>query len=261
MLKSRGTSPLLSLEGITKSFGGLAALKSVDLELFPGETVGLVGDNGAGKSTLIKILSGVLAPDSGRLILAGKPIDFRTYNVRKARQMGIETVYQDRSLGEKQPLWRNVFVGRPVTNKLGFIRVQERKRATMEILQHHVGLRGTGITPDAPIKHLSGGERQGLAIGRAMYFDAGIIILDEPTTALSLKEVDKVLTFVGGIHRQNKACVYISHNMGHVYRVAHRIVMLDRGRIVGEYAKTSLSLEELGAKLVQIQAVTEGQTQ
>jgi simple sugar transport system ATP-binding protein len=93
-----------------------------------------------------------------------------------------------------------------------------------------------------------------------MYFDAGIIILDEPTTALSLKEVDKVLTFVGGIHLRNKACVYISHNMGHVYRVAHRIVMLDRGRIVGEYAKTSLSLEELGAKLIQIQAVTEGQT-
>ena len=260
MPKSRGTSPLLSLEGISKSFDGLAALKSVDLELFPGETVGLVGDNGAGKSTLIKILSGVLAPDSGRLIIAGKQVDFRTYNVRKARQMGIETVYQDCSLGEKQPLWRNVFVGRPVNNRLGFIRVQERKRATMEILRQHVGLHGTGITHDARIRHLSGGERQGLAIGRAMYFDADIIILDEPTTALSLKEVDKVLTFVGDIHRRDKACVYISHNMGHVYRVAHRIVMLDRGKIVGEYSKTSLSLEELGAKLIQIQSVAEGET-
>ena len=256
--ENRSPSPLLSLRGISKSFNGVKALQSVSLDLFPREILGLVGDNGAGKSTLIKVLSGVHAPDTGKLIIGGNPVDFNTYDVRRSRLLGIETVFQDRSLGEKQPIWRNIFVGRPITNRLGFIRVREQKRATMEILQQHVGLQGAGITPDARVRHLSGGERQGLAIGRAMHFDARIIILDEPTTALSLKEVDKVLAFVDQMVNQDKACIYISHNMSHVYRVAHRIVLLDRGRIAGEYLKKDLSIEELGAKLLGIDASTDG---
>ncbi|MCU0557608.1 MAG: ATP-binding cassette domain-containing protein [Desulfobacterales bacterium] len=251
-------APLLSLQGISKSFSGVRALKSVDLDLFPGEIIGLVGDNGAGKSTLIKILSGVHAPDAGRLFVGGRPVDFQTYDVRQARRLGIETVFQDRSLGEKQPLWRNIFVGRPITNRLGFIRVREQKRATLEILRHQVGLPGAGIDVDGRVRTLSGGERQGLAIGRAMYFEAAIIILDEPTTALSLKEVDKVLAFVDRIVRQGKACIYISHNMQHVYRLAHRVVVMDRGAVAGEYLKKELSLEQLGARLMRIAAAPGG---
>jgi len=251
-------SPLLRLQKISKSFNGVTALESVSLDLFPGEILGLVGDNGAGKSTLIKVLSGVHAPDTGQLIIGNHQIDFKTYDVCQARRLGIETVFQDCSLGEKQPLWRNIFVGRPVSTRLGFIRVREQKRATLKILHNHVGLQGIGISADAPVRHLSGGERQGLAIGRAMYFDAGVVILDEPTTALSLKEVDKVLTFISRIVCQNKSCIYISHNMSHVYRVAHRIVIMDRGKIVGEYCKSDLSLEELGSKLMGIHACAYG---
>lgn len=257
---SRGPAPpaLLSLRGISKAFDGVAALKSVDLDLFPGEVIGLVGDNGAGKSTLIKVLSGVHAPDAGRLLVGGHRVDFKTYDVRQARRLGIETVFQDCSLGEKQSLWRNIFVGRQITNRLGFIRVREQKRATLEILHRQVGLSGAGIDIDGRVRTLSGGERQGLAIGRAMYFDAAIIILDEPTTALSLQEVDRVLAFVDLAVRQGKACIYISHNMHHVYHLAHRVVVLDRGTVAGEYSKKELSLEQLGARLMQIAAASGG---
>ena len=252
--EDRSVSSLLSLRDVSKSFNGVRALKSVSLDLFPREILGLVGDNGAGKSTLIKVLSGVYAPDSGQVFVGGRPVDFKTYNVRQARRLGIETVFQDRSLGDKQPLWRNVFLGRPLADRLGFIRIGEQKRATMEILQQYVGLRGAGVSSDGRVRTLSGGERQGLAIGRAMYFDSRIVVLDEPTTALSLKEVDKVLAFVGRVVDQGKACIYISHNMSHVYHVANRFVLMDRGKIVGEYNKRDLSIEELGARLMQVQA-------
>ncbi len=249
-------TPCLSLREVSKSFNGVTALDSVSMDLFPGEILGLVGDNGAGKSTLIKVLAGVHAPDSGRLLINGEQIDLSAYNVRRARRLGIETVFQDRSMGEKQPLWRNTFLGRPIVNRFGFIKVEEQKRATLDLLHSHVGLRGVGIGADARVRTLSGGERQGLAIGRAMYFDSSIVILDEPTTALSLHEVEKVLTFVAGIVERGKACIYISHNVGHVYQVAHRIVMMDRGEMVGEYLKKDLAPEELGIRLMGIQART-----
>ncbi len=243
-------TPLLRCRGVCKSFNGVTALKDIDLDLFPGEILGLAGDNGAGKSTLIKILAGVHAPDVGRLEIDGRQVDFRTFDVRKARALGVETVFQDRSLWEKQPLWRNIFAGRPITNRLGFIRVRDEKRFAMDILRSHVGLRSAGLTPDARIRHLSGGERQGLAIGRAMHFDARIIILDEPTTALAMNEAERTLAFMERAARQGKACIYISHNMGHVWRVASRIVLMDRGQIVEEHFKGDISLEELGVRLL-----------
>ncbi|RJQ51582.1 MAG: sugar ABC transporter ATP-binding protein [Desulfobacteraceae bacterium] len=256
--RMNGLSPLLSLREISKSFNGVTALKSVSLDLFPGEILGLVGDNGAGKSTLVKVVSGVHAPDTGHLTVGGQRVDFKSYDARRARRLGIETVFQDRSLGEKQPLWRNIFVGRPITNRLGFIRVREQKRVTLEILNRHVGLRGAGISADAPVRHLSGGERQGMVIGRAMYFDARIIILDEPTTALSLKEVETVLSFFDAIAGRDKACIYISHNLSHVYRLSHRIVLMDRGKVAGEYHKNDLSLDELGANLMRLHSSVDG---
>ncbi|WP_373501007.1 ATP-binding cassette domain-containing protein [Desulfococcus sp.] len=250
----RQAQPVLCLRRISKSFDGVEALNSVSLDIRPGEVLGLVGDNGAGKSTLIKILSGVQRPDAGEMTVGGSPVDFARYDVAAARRLGIETVHQERSLGEKQPLWRNIFAGRPMTNRLGFIRVRAQKRATLEILNRHVGLRGVGISAEARVRTLSGGERQGLSIGRAMYFHAKIIVLDEPTTALSLTEVDKVLGFVGRIAEEQKACIYISHNMAHVHRVAHRIAVMERGRVVGEYLRDELTLEGLGLELMRITA-------
>lgn len=241
--------PVLRLDGIRKSFHGVTALKSVSLDLRAGEVLGLVGDNGAGKSTLIKILSGVYMPDAGQMSVSGRPIDFRAYDVRHARRLGIETVHQERSLFEKQPLWRNIFAGRPMTGRLGFIRVRSQKQEALAILNTRVGLRSAGINPDALVRTLSGGERQGLAIGRAMHFDAGIIVLDEPTTALSLNEVEKVLGFVRRIGLEGKACIFISHNMGHIHRVAHRVLVMERGEIVGEHFPERLSPESLGAEL------------
>jgi simple sugar transport system ATP-binding protein len=258
---SSGLFPLLAATNIRKSFQGVDALQSASLLLYPGEIVGLAGDNGAGKSTLIKILSGVYRPDSGSLAVDGKEIDFDTYNVIKARKLGVETVFQDKSMGLKQPLWRNVFVGRPLTNRLGLIRVQEEKRITLKILRDYLGLQGKGLDVDAPVENLSGGERQGLAIGRAMYFDARIVILDEPTTALSLAEVDKVLTFVRRLVEDGRSCIYISHNIGHIYHLADRIVVLDRGRVAAQLRKKDMSADELVRQLMAIRSLGgEGQS-
>lgn len=236
---------LLELRDIRKSFGSVVALNGVDFTLYPGEVIALLGDNGAGKSTLVKILSGVQKTDSGTMTIKGVPVDLRRYTVAKARQMGVETVHQRSSLGEKQPLWRNVFIGRHLTNRWGFIDVAREKKETLTILHERLGLRGVGIHADAEVKVLSGGERQGLAIGRAMHFQSDIIILDEPTTALSLKEVSKVLDFIGHIKAAGKSCVFISHNVRHAHQASDRFFLMDRGVKVGEYHKHELTQDEL----------------
>ena len=241
---------LIEMKGISKSFGSICALQDVDFSLGSGEIVGLLGDNGAGKSTLIKVLSGFHRPESGTMNLLGREIDLSRYTPAEARKQGIETVYQEKSLGEKQPLWRNVFVGRHLTNRLGFIQARREKEETLKLLSSVLGLRGVGLDPETTVSTLSGGERQGLAIGRAMYFGAEIIVLDEPTTALALKEVEKVLEFIEGIRTEGKSCIIISHDLEDVYRVADRFVIMDRGRIVGRYAKDNIDLEGLmGAML------------
>lgn len=243
--------PLLTLRGISKSFNGVDSLKSVDLDLYPGEILGLVGDNGAGKSTLIKTIAGAHKPDAGEILIHGKQVDFSCYNVHRARLAGIETVYQEGSFGWKQPLWRNVFMGRSLTNRFGFIKVKEQKRITLDIMKKHIGLRGSGVSSDAELINLSGGERQGLAIGRAMHFGADIIVLDEPTTALSLKEVDKVLSFVQSISNTSKGCIYISHNMNHVAQLVDRIVVLDRGRVVDNFRTSGASVSTISKRILE----------
>lgn len=245
---------LLELRGIHKSFGASHALNGLDFDLHSGEVVALLGDNGAGKSTLVKIISGVYQADSGSMSINGKEMDIRTFTVTTARRHGIETVHQDRSLGEKQPLWRNVFMGRHLTNRLGFIDVRREKRETADILKKRLGLRGVGVDPDSSVSVLSGGERQGLAIGRAMHFAAEAVILDEPTTALSLAEVGKVLTFIAQLKRAGKGCVFISHNLGHAYSAADRFYLIDRGECVGMYRKAELGQDDL--MRVMLQAVS-----
>ncbi|MGO9411842.1 MAG: ATP-binding cassette domain-containing protein [Spirochaetia bacterium] len=243
--------PALLLSGIEKYFGVVCALRNVNLEVGKNEIVGLIGDNGAGKSTLVKILTGVFPPSHGELSIAGRKVDWRAYSVLSAHAHGIETVYQDKSLGEKQALWRNFFIGREITLPFGFINVKREKQIAQEIMLNTIGFRGKGITVDSRANKLSGGERQGVAIGRAMHFEADLIILDEPTVALSLKEVRKVLNFVHKIKDAGKASVYISHDIQDVYEISDRFVVMDRGEIVASIAKKDISLKALDEFLLE----------
>ncbi len=236
---------------IEKYFGKIAALRGINFEVKANEVVGLIGDNGAGKSTLIKIITGVFPPTGGEIYIRDKKVDTNTYNVKRAHQLGIETVYQDKSLGDKQPLWRNFFIGRQIKNRFGFINVKKEKEIAHDIMMNVIGFRGAGITVDSTVSNLSGGERQGVAIGRAMYFDADLIILDEPTVALSLKEVQKVLDFVNKIKQSGRACIYISHMLSHVYMIADRFYILDRGKIITSIEKSQISLTELNDFLLK----------
>ena len=233
----------LELRGISKSFGGVRVLRDVDFRLAGGEVVGLLGDNGAGKSTLIKIVTGVHRPDEGEILFEGRPI--HDLDVQKARALGVETVYQERALAEQLPLWRNIFMGRPLSGRLGFLKVNEMRRVTAALMGESMGFTSTALTPDTSVTGLSGGERQGLAIVRALHFEADIIILDEPTMGLSLKETEKLLHFVAGIRAAGKSCIFIDHNIFHVYSVADRIVLLDRGRVAGDFPTLRYSLDEL----------------
>jgi simple sugar transport system ATP-binding protein len=241
----------LRMVNIEKQFGLVTALKNINLEIGRNEIVGLIGDNGAGKSTLVKILTGVFPPTSGELYVAGRKVDFTHYNVKRAHAYGIETVYQDKSLGEKQALWRNFFIGREITLPFGFIDVKKEKAIATEIMVKTIGFRGAGITVDSTVSNLSGGERQGVAIGRAMHFDAELIILDEPTVALSLKEVRKVLNFVHQIKQGGKACIYISHDIQDVYEISDRFIIMDRGEIVASIDKQKITLKDLDKFLLE----------
>jgi simple sugar transport system ATP-binding protein len=235
--------PRLELRHISKSFGGVKVLKDVSLKLFNREVVGLLGDNGAGKSTLIKIITGVHQPDDGEILFDGAPV--AALDVQKARALGVETVYQERALAEQLPLWRNIFMGRPLTARFGFLRTREMRRVTSALMGESMGFTSAVLTPDSHVSGLSGGERQGVAIVRALHFEADIIVLDEPTMGLSLKETEKLLGFVEGIRGAGRSAIFIDHNIFHVYSVADRIVVLDRGGIAGEFPTSRYSLEEL----------------
>jgi len=225
---------LVRMIGIHMHYGKVVGLRNVNLDIGRNEIVGLVGDNGAGKSTLIKVLTGVEIPTAGRLIIKGKEINPGGYSVRRAHDWKIETVYQDRSLGEKQPLWRNFFVGRPITNRLGFIDVKAEKRIAEEIMRTTIGFRSRGIGVDSVVGKLSGGERQGVAIGRAMHFDSDLIILDEPTNNLGVAETQGVLHFVRNARDSGHSCIFIAHNIHHVFQVVDRIVVLRRGQVAAD---------------------------
>ena len=235
-------------------FGAVKALRDVDLAIGRNEIVGLIGDNGAGKSTLIKVMTGVLRPTAGTIWVRDRKLDLADYSVRMAHELSIETVYQDKSLGEQQPLWRNFFVGRQITNRWGFIDVKAREADR----RRHPARRpsasaASASRPNSTVRELSGGERQGIAIGRAMHFNADLIVLDEPTAALAVKEVRKVLDFVGQIKASGRACVYIEHNLAHVHAVADRLVVVDRGTIVAQIAPHEMTVAELTEYLIQLQ--------
>ncbi len=243
---------IIRMAAVGMSFGNVHALREVDFHVGRNEIVGLIGDNGAGKSTVIKIMTGVLRPTAGTLYVRDRPVPLDGYSVRQAHRFRIETVYQENSLGEKMPLWRNFFVGRQIVNRLGFIDVKQQKRIARHIMRERIGFRSAGIDENSRVSQLSGGERQGVAIGRAMHFEADLIVLDEPTVALAVQEVRKVLGFIRSIKDSGRACVYIDHNLAHVHAVADRLVILDRGEVVRVLSKGDFTLAELTAYLLDL---------
>jgi len=240
----------LELKHVSKSFGEVQALEDINLHLGRNEIVGLLGDNGAGKSTLIKIITGYYQPTSGEILFNGKKVEKLT--VPKARKLGVETVYQERALAEQQTLWRNIFLGREICNSWGFLNIQQMRDETNRLMSQSMGFTSEAVNPDSRVEKYSGGEKQGVAIVRALFFDAEIIILDEPTMGLSLKETAKLVSFVNGIKQAGKSAIFIDHNILHVYNVADRVVVIDRGRVAGEFLTKNIGLNELMDKMVRV---------
>jgi simple sugar transport system ATP-binding protein len=240
----------LELKHVSKYFGEVKALEDVNFQLGQNEVVGLLGDNGAGKSTLIKIITGYYQPTSGEIFFNGRKVDHLT--VPKARELGVETVYQERALAELQTLWRNIFLGRELTNAMGFLDIRRMRDETHRLMTQSMGFTSHAVSPDSRVGKYSGGEKQGVAIVRALFFDAEIIVLDEPTMGLSLKETAKLVNFVNGIKQAGKSAIFIDHNILHVYNVADRVVVIDRGRVAGEFVTKNISIDQLMEKMVHV---------
>jgi ABC-type sugar transport system, ATPase component len=241
---------LLELTDISKSFREVHALEGVNLVVDNNEIVGLLGDNGAGKSTLIKIVTGFHAPDSGSISWKGQRLEHLT--VQHARELGIETVYQERALADQQSLWRNIFMGRERATRFGLLDVASMRTETQMLMREFLRFTSQAVTPESYVGSMSGGERQGVAIARALHFEAELIILDEPTMGLSVTETRKTLDFVREIKAAGKSCIFIDHNIFNVHQVVDRVVVLDRGRIAGEFNPAEITLVELVERMQHV---------
>lgn len=224
-------TPLVEMRHIQKSYGRVHALRDVNLTIRRGEIVGLLGDNGAGKSTLIKVLSGAVPYTSGEIRIKGQPVNMTSTN--DAIAAGIETIYQDSALVTQLSIARNLFLGRELTaGRLGRLDIDRMNSVAADLLKR-VGI-SKNIPPTTPIGSLSGGERQAVAIARAMYFDSDLIILDEPTNNLGVAETQGVLRFVREARDTGHSCIFIAHNIHHVFQVVDRMVVMRRGTVVAD---------------------------
>ena len=239
---------IIELKNVTKRFGGITALNKASLHVEQGEIVGLIGDNGAGKSTLIKTLVGVYGPDEGEIIIRGKKVI--NWTALKARDSGIETVFQDRALCPQQSIVWNIFMGKELKYPFGFVREKEQVKEANRLIRE-IGFTSKLIDAESPVGNLSGGERQGVAIARAIYNNAELIILDEPTNALSLNETQKVFEFVNNVKKSNRSVLFIGHNIYHVYDISDRFVILDRGEVVHQLNKQEIKSPEELMKLMR----------
>lgn len=243
---SYNSQSLLKMVGIHKWFGRVHALRGVDFAVKKGEVVGLVGDNGAGKSTLIKVASGYHRADDGQIFFDGEEVNINS--TKDARALGVETVYQEQALAPHLSIARNIFMGREPSTTLGFMDRRSMNTESMEALAS-MGLRLR--SPGTPVSTLSGGERQGVAIARALHFKAKLVILDEPTIALSVKEVREVLEFVRGLKDKGIAVIFITHALHHVYSVADRIVILAHGKALADIPTKDTTVDDLSDIIVK----------
>jgi simple sugar transport system ATP-binding protein len=232
-------APLLELRNISKFFGNVTALQDISTKVEAGKVTGVLGDNGAGKSTFIKILSGLHKPSEGVYLIDGEPVEFES--PRDARLRGIATVYQDLAMAPLMSVWRNFFLGAEPT-KFGVLRASFMKQtAKSEMAKMGIDLRDV----DQPVGTLSGGERQSVAIARAVYFGARVLILDEPTSALGVRQSGVVLKYVRAAAERGLGVIFITHNPHHAYPVGDRFLLLNRGQSLGDFAKEDISRDEL----------------
>jgi len=235
---------LIRCEGLEKWYGGVQALKGVDFHAERAEVVGLVGDNGAGKSTLIKLLSGAHQPDAGRIFIEGREVRLSSPSI--AMSLGIETIYQSAAMVPQMSVARNIFIGRePLRVSLGGIGLMDRRKMAEQAIRSMTNVDLRARSPETTVEELSGGQRQGVAIARAMFFKSKVLILDEPTNHLSVKETNKVLDHVASLREQGITSIFISHNLHHVYPIADRIVAMARGEKIADLRKTDTSIDEL----------------
>lgn len=243
MLAPASTAPLFAARNVSKRFGALTALSGIDLEIRAGEVLALLGDNGAGKSTFIKIVAGAHAPSGGELLLDSKPVTFAT--PQHAADHGIATIFQELALSENLSIAENVFLGRELVTRVAgvpFLRrsaMKVRVAALLRDLEAHV------TDPDAPVGSLSGGQRQAVAICRALNLEARLVIMDEPTAALAVAETRKVLGLARRLAERGCAVVLISHNLVDVFEVADRMAVFRRGRKIAERRRDATTSEEI----------------
>lgn len=235
--------PFIEIKGLVKHFGPVIALNGVSLSVYPGEVLCLLGDNGAGKSTLIKTLSGVHKPTTGEYLVDGKPVEFGS--PRDALNAGIATVYQDLAMIPLMSVSRNFFMGREPQKRFGPFRWFDTKQAS-HITHDEMEKIGIDVRdPNQAVGTLSGGERQCVAIARAVYFGAKVLILDEPTSALGVAQTSMVLKYINQVRAKGLGVIFITHNVRHAYAVGDRFTVLNRGKTLGVYRKDEILIDEL----------------
>jgi simple sugar transport system ATP-binding protein len=236
-------TPLLEARGIVKYFGAITALRDVNFHLLHGEVLGVVGDNGAGKSTLMKILSGLYAPSQGQIVFDGKPVAFSS--PKDARAIGIEMVYQDFALAGNLPIFENIYLGREPGWKFLGLNIVDHAKSREMAKQHLERLKIHVKSVDQPVEELSGGQRQAVAIARSTAFDARVVIMDEPTAALAVKEVGKVLDLIRSLKDHGVSVILISHRMDDIFYVCDRVMALYHGANFAEAQLAATSRNEV----------------
>jgi simple sugar transport system ATP-binding protein len=240
-------TPLLAAERIEKWYGKVHALRGIDVEIHPGEALALIGDNGAGKSTFAKIVAGVERKTSGRLLWKGKEVDISS--IKQARNLGIETVYQEQALAPQLTVMQNIFLGRTET-KFGILGVLDNKKMA-EAARRVLNELGLGVGVNQEVRFCSGGEQQGVAVARAILFKANLVILDEPTRALSTKGVERILQFIRSMKEQEIAVILISHVFPQIFPITDRFMLMSRGKIIAERRKEETSSEDLSRMIIE----------
>ena len=241
------TAPIYEVRGASKRFGAVQALDDLDFHLSAGEVVGLLGDNGAGKSTLIKMMSGIVRPDRGDVFVDGEPVAVNSR--RDSQRIGVETIYQDTALVDSMSIVRNIFMGRELVGRGGFLDHRRMREVAVEVLRTTVHISGID-DPDKEVGELSGGQKQAVAIARAVYFKRRILLLDEPTSALSVRETENLLAYIKRLRDENVSSVLVTHNLYHAYQVCDRFVVMSHGRKVFDVPKAGATIEELTRHVV-----------
>ena len=236
------TAPIYEVRGVSKRFGAISALDGLDFHLGAGEIVGLLGDNGAGKSTLIKMMSGIVLPDSGDVFVDGTPVAVQSR--RDSQRIGIETIYQDTALVDSLSIVRNIFMGRELVGRFGFLSHRRMRGIAVDVLRTTVHISGID-DPDREVGALSGGQKQAVAIARAVYFKRRILLLDEPTSALSVRETENLLSYIKQLRDENLASVLVTHNLYHAFQVCDRFVVMSHGRKVVDVSKGDTTIDDL----------------